>query len=330
MGNLSIDISDFAEESFLDEAIAQLTELHDALEGAIGRTNQCLWRMLAGIYVWAPRFDANTVERGGLRQQIKDRSEEDQYTNWLGKGKSATQLLIARYKGIAPDAKTTRSQWNRALLAAEAERVPRNANEFVSWIQGAGGMMAAGQRYTSPNRASGSCAANDWQAEVSAFASSTEMPIALPQAVDDDGGDLQELAIVLVKRTEECGRAIRIATIVDEKLVRSVAMKVLREEKRARRENEKIGKGIESDRYPAVLRRVSKKWEDAVRAGRSRTMLSEYVSEGYPDIITEHAADLGYVPLDNWLNVIQELRMDKDYDEVVKKKRLRSAAANWK
>lgn len=110
-------------------------------EGA-GEAHQRLYRLLGWVFEWGPELKRDARLEAAIRARIEERHKVKPKPE-----KSGDELLLMLTVGFGKIANVTRSQWNKALLAAGQNGVPRNGSELVEWLEGAGGVKAAGALY---------------------------------------------------------------------------------------------------------------------------------------------------------------------------------------
>lgn len=110
------------------------------------RTNKALYGLLGLIYQAESNIGGDPLKvaflRGYFPHGLND-EQRKQWKQWERKGRSLAEQLIAMLLTLTPERKVTRHQWNAAIKAAVKAEVPPTEQDFVNWIEGVGGIIAA-------------------------------------------------------------------------------------------------------------------------------------------------------------------------------------------
>lgn len=263
MGRLKTTINDFQDQDTLLKGVSALTEMFANWEAHDGQGTRQLWSMLGKVYELGDQIDRNALVKTALIEQVSNDANVQASNKWRPDKKGAHELLLVRLLSLKQETKAKKSQWLSAIRAAAKAKTPPSESEFVSFLAAAGGIDGARKRQMKVPKPKLTYEelvqrALDWVPEGADPTDKITIPKFFEQTLDLPG----EVGLVLVHGEKAGAKAIRLATIADEKLIARCIEFLIKSE-------EALAAEIES-RYAADTRSILAQMNEAKKRLRTQ------------------------------------------------------------
>lgn len=278
MSNRNADLNDFLGDGYQpggsctsdDERIRAQFRGSEELRTAIGemlsafkewgpvqqRANDYAYLLLGHIYAACPLIEKSQQDKGALITEVrkhKDVPDIRMGNRWDPYRKKPEELFLALIFGLKQE-KEKKSQWLKAIRAAEAAQVERSVEAFIQWIKGVGGIVGAGRTLSDSGTDHESAFATLVQ-----FINDTETvqhPITI--TLDDTSIEFpNKLGVIIVRQLGQVDQFQPLATLSDQRLIAAAIEAYQKERKRLDKEAETENIRDYNERW---RRPASKKW----------------------------------------------------------------------
>ncbi len=212
-------VTDFADAHVIDNGLADLTSAFAHFETLEGTGTKQLWSVLGKVYELGAQIEKNDMAKIELAKRVSEDPNVQDSPKWNPEKKTAHELLLVSLLSLKNDNRAKRSQWLSAIKAARTAGTPANHDDFVAFVQEAGGVDAARKRIAKPRKEP---KPDELIKFANGFFDEERSSFNAPESYSPVDEFANELGIVLVKATGNGREVVPLATISNEKLVKRV------------------------------------------------------------------------------------------------------------
>lgn len=269
------NIPDALTSDFLEPALVDLEASFGLYRARDSESKRSLWELLGGIYELAEKVLGNENARAELVGLVKRIEEVKESTRWgRPETKHPRELLVVQLLGLNERTKATKSNWLKALKAAEECNIEKTKIAFVDWISEIGGIEGARKLYAKPRAPKPPTQIEDILASINLNDDEQmELPMSFWGKEREDG-----LSLMLVKHCSG-DVVVPIFSFAGEKQIIAIWDA---HEKHGRKIERELGAELESNRKKFDRERLSKikaEFKKAIKQGRTRLTFDEFRDE---------------------------------------------------
>lgn len=220
MAKYKANLEDAHDRGSLTADISNLAAAFDDWETQDGKGTRQLWCVLGKVYELGARIEQNGSVKLDLIEQVGSDPNVANSPKWNPSKKGAHELLLVKLLSLREETKAKKSQWLSAIRAAEKAQTRPMQSDFVIFLEKVGGVDGARKLHAKPRNPKRTYDELVQRALefVDPDADPTDkitIPLFLGSAPDLPG----EIGLVIVHGERAGAKAVRIATIADEKLI---------------------------------------------------------------------------------------------------------------
>lgn len=285
-----VQVTDFEDQPFLEDGIADLSSAFANWETAAGEGTRQLWSMLGRVYELGARVERSGAAKLDLIKRVNADPNVQDSPKWNPSKKTAHELLLVTLLSIKEETKAKKSQWFSAIRAAEKAQTRPTQSDFVVFLENAGGVDGARKLYAKPRNPKPTYD-ELVQRALGLVDPSTDPTdkITIPKFFGDTPELPGGIGLVVVDGERAGDKAVRIATIADQKLIARCIEFLLKGEKayyadldRERAEASKAAI-VEMKKVKKRLRVQYRKDRKSYRGRYQYPTFSEYVDEKFEE-----------------------------------------------
>lgn len=215
-----VQVTDFEEEPFLADGIAILSSAFKSWATAEGEGTRQLWSMLGQVYELGARVERSGAAKLDLIKRVNADPNVQDSPKWNPSKKTACELLLVTLLSIKEETKAKKSQWFSAIRAAEKAQTRPTQSDFVVFLESAGGIDGARKLHAKPRNPK--LTYDELVQRALDLVDPNIDPtdkITTPDFFGETPDLPGEMGLVVVHGERAGGKAVRIATIADEKLI---------------------------------------------------------------------------------------------------------------
>lgn len=220
MAEYKANLEDALDRDSLTADISDLATAFGEWETQDGQGTRQLWSVLAIVYELGARIDLNGSVKLDLIEQVSIDPNVANSPKWNPSSKGAHELLLVKLLSLKEETKAKKSQWFSAIRAATKSKVEPHQSSFVQFLEAVGGIDGARKLHAKPRNPKPTYGelvqrALEFVDPDTDPTDKITIPLFLGSAPDLPG----EIGLVIVHGERAGAKALRIATIADEKLI---------------------------------------------------------------------------------------------------------------